>query len=120
MNHLSEVVKMKQSLDHQRPIFQQIKETIEENILNDAFPEEERVPSTNEFAKMYRINPATAAKRVKRAVRRGGNKMNIEAQLLNRCYGSKQVLKDISLTRAQNKIYGLLCRNGAGKTTLMQ
>ena len=46
--------------------------------------------------------------------------MNIEAQLLNKCYGSKQVLKDISLTLAQNKIYGLLGRNGAGKTTLMQ
>nr|WP_326832999.1 ATP-binding cassette domain-containing protein [Priestia megaterium] len=45
--------------------------------------------------------------------------MNIEAQLLNKCYGSKQVLKDISLTLAQNKIYGLLGRNGAGKTTLM-
>ncbi len=42
---------MKQSLDHQRPIFQQIKETIEENILNDAFPKERKVPSTNEFAK---------------------------------------------------------------------
>ncbi|MED5246204.1 MULTISPECIES: ABC transporter ATP-binding protein [Priestia] len=46
--------------------------------------------------------------------------MNIEAQLLNKCYGSKQVLKDISLTLSQNKIYGLLGRNGAGKTTLMQ
>ncbi|MGC9931181.1 ATP-binding cassette domain-containing protein [Priestia aryabhattai] len=46
--------------------------------------------------------------------------MNIEAQLLNKCYGSKQVLKDISLTLAQDKIYGLLGRNGAGKTTLMQ
>jgi ABC-2 type transport system ATP-binding protein len=32
--------------------------------------------------------------------------MNIEAQLLNKCYGSKQVLKDISLTLAQNKITG--------------
>lgn len=45
--------------------------------------------------------------------------MNIEAQLLNKCYGSKHVLKDISLTLAKNKIYGLLGRNGAGKTTLM-
>ena len=62
---------MKQSLDHQRPIFQQIKETIEENILNDAFPEEERVPSTNEFAKMYRINPATAAKGINQLVDHG-------------------------------------------------
>jgi GntR family transcriptional regulator len=100
MNHLSEVVKMKQSLDHQRPIFQQIKETIEENILNGAFPEEERVPSTNEFAKMYRINPATAAKGINQLVDHGilYKKRGIGMFV---CAGAKEVL----LTQRKEEFY---------------
>ena len=35
---------------------------IENDILRDILCEEERVPSTNELAKLYAINPATAAK----------------------------------------------------------
>ena len=37
---------------------------IENDILRDILLEEERVPSTNELAKLYAINPATAAKGV--------------------------------------------------------
>ena len=37
---------------------------IENDILRDILLEEERVPSTNELAKLYSINPATAAKGV--------------------------------------------------------
>ena len=37
---------------------------IENDILRDIILEEERVPSTNELAKLYAINPATAAKGV--------------------------------------------------------
>ena len=36
---------------------------------------------------------------------------------LNKSYGEKEVLKDISITFEDGKIYGLLGRNGAGKTT---
>ena len=35
---------------------------IENDILRDVLLEDERVPSTNELAKLYAINPATAAK----------------------------------------------------------
>ena len=35
---------------------------IENDILRNVFLEEERVPSTNELAKIFAINPATAAK----------------------------------------------------------
>lgn len=35
---------------------------IENDILRDALLEDERVPSTNELAKLYAINPSTAAK----------------------------------------------------------
>lgn len=51
---------MKNKLDETRPIYIQIKEYIEDNILNDSILPGERVPSTNELAKFYRINPATA------------------------------------------------------------
>lgn len=45
--------------------------------------------------------------------------MNIEVQLLNKCYGFKYVLKDILFILVKNKIYGLLGRNGVGKMILM-
>ena len=51
-------------MDDSRPIFTQIAEAIENDILSGALPEEGQVPSTNEFAAFYRINPATAGKGV--------------------------------------------------------
>ena len=49
-------------MDDDRPIFQQIAEQIENDIIAGVLPEETQVPSINEFAAFYRINPATAAK----------------------------------------------------------
>ncbi len=51
-------------MDDSRPIFQQIAEQIENDIISGALPEESQVPSTNEFAAFHRINPATAGKGV--------------------------------------------------------
>jgi GntR family transcriptional regulator len=51
-------------VDESRPIFLQIAEAIENDILSGVLPEETQVPSTNEFAAFYRINPATAGKGV--------------------------------------------------------
>ena len=51
-------------MDEVRPIFQQIAEQIENDIIAGALPEETQVPSTNEFAAFHRINPATAGKGV--------------------------------------------------------
>ena len=51
-------------IDETRPIFFQIAERIENDIIAGAIAEESQVPSTNEFAAFYRINPATAAKGV--------------------------------------------------------
>ena len=51
-------------MDESRPIFQQIAEQIENDIISGALPEETQVPSTNEFAAFHRINPATAGKGV--------------------------------------------------------
>ncbi|MBO0730441.1 MAG: GntR family transcriptional regulator [Acidimicrobiaceae bacterium] len=49
-------------LDEGAPIFSQIAELLAEQIVDGALAEGARVPSTNELAAFYRINPATAAK----------------------------------------------------------
>ena len=58
-------------MDEGRPIFQQIAERVENDILSGALREEAQVPSTNEFAMYYRINPATAGKGVNLLVEQG-------------------------------------------------
>ncbi|MFJ3957000.1 GntR family transcriptional regulator [Arthrobacter sp. NPDC090010] len=58
-------------IDDSGPIFLQIAALIENDIVSGALPEESQVPSTNEFAQYYRINPATAAKGVNTLVDEG-------------------------------------------------
>ena len=52
------------NFDGEKPIYIQMAEWIEENILTGVFPEETQIPSTTEISAMYRINPATALKGV--------------------------------------------------------
>lgn len=58
-------------MDDGRPIFRQIAEQIENDIISGTYPEGSRVPSTNEFATFLRINPATAGKGVNELVDAG-------------------------------------------------
>lgn len=58
-------------MDDSRPIFVQIAERIEDDIIAGSLPEESQVPSTNQFAAFYQINPATAAKGVNLLVDEG-------------------------------------------------
>jgi DNA-binding transcriptional regulator YhcF (GntR family) len=62
---------MEHLIDENRPIFVQIAERIENDIIAGELPEEAQVPSTNQFASFYRINPATAAKGVNLLVDQG-------------------------------------------------
>jgi len=62
---------MNEILTQEKSIYLQISEMIENDILRDIIQEEERVPSTNEFARLYTINPATAAKGVNILVENG-------------------------------------------------
>ena len=62
---------MNEILTKEKSIYIQIKEMIEDDILRDVLLEEERVPSTNELARLYAINPATAAKGVNLLVDEG-------------------------------------------------
>jgi DNA-binding transcriptional regulator YhcF (GntR family) len=52
------------TIDDSRSIFVQIAERIEDDIIEWHLHEESQVPSTNQFAAFYKINPATAAKGV--------------------------------------------------------
>lgn len=51
-------------MDESRPIFVQVAEQVENDIIGGIMTEESQVPSTNELAAFYRINPATALKGV--------------------------------------------------------
>ncbi len=62
---------MEYLIDDDRPIFLQIAERIEDDIIDGRLSEEAQVPSTNQFASFYRINPATAAKGVNLLVDQG-------------------------------------------------
>src|SRR5579862_5466299 len=62
---------MSQVIDDSRPIFVQIAERIENDIIAGELAEEAQVPSTNQFASFYQINPATAAKGVNLLVDQG-------------------------------------------------
>lgn len=50
------------ALDDGTPLFVQIAEQLADDIVDSVLAEGARVPSTNELAAFYRINPATAAK----------------------------------------------------------
>ena len=62
---------MNEILTQEKSIYLQISEMIKNDILRGIILEEERVPSTNEFAKLFAINPATAAKGVNILVEEG-------------------------------------------------
>ncbi|WP_088103650.1 GntR family transcriptional regulator [Halalkalibacter urbisdiaboli] len=59
---------MDSHLKEDKPIFQQIAEVVETSILDGSIKEGDKIPSTNEFAKHYQINPATAAKGINQLV----------------------------------------------------
>lgn len=62
---------MKGILNDQNLIYQQIAQMLEDGILRGEYPEESQVPSTNELARAFNINPATAAKGINRLVDEG-------------------------------------------------
>lgn len=59
------------AMDDTRPIFLQIAERIEDDIIEGTLEEEAQAPSTTQIAAFYHINPATAAKGVNLLVDEG-------------------------------------------------
>ena len=62
---------MQAILNDQNLIYRQIAALIEDGILRGEYPEGTQVPSTNELARVFNINPATAAKGINRLVDEG-------------------------------------------------
>lgn len=58
-------------LSSDKSIYIQIAESIENDILLGNLKEEDQAPSTNQFAKVYQINPATAGKGLSLLVEEG-------------------------------------------------
>lgn len=58
-------------LDDNKPIFQQIREMIEEDIVEGSLLEGDQAPSTNQLVAYYKINPATVLKGVNALVDEG-------------------------------------------------
>lgn len=62
---------MKASFDDGQPIFQQIAEMIEDDILKGVYLEDDQIISTTQFARTFQINPATAVKGIGLLVNEG-------------------------------------------------
>ena len=62
---------MQATLNDQASIYLQIARMLEDGVLRGIYHEEEQVPSTNELARAYSINPATAAKGINLLVDEG-------------------------------------------------
>ncbi|HEX2947587.1 MAG TPA: GntR family transcriptional regulator [Clostridia bacterium] len=62
---------MKLDFDNEKSIYLQIAESIEDDIIKGNIGEETQIPSTNQMAVIYRINPATAGKGINLLVDRG-------------------------------------------------
>ena len=53
---------MRGTINDQSLIYLQIAQMLEDDILREVYREGDQVPSTNELARAFNINPATAAK----------------------------------------------------------
>lgn len=62
---------LKLDFNDERSIYLQIAESIEDDIIKGLIEEETQIPSTNQMAVLYKINPATAGKGINILVDRG-------------------------------------------------
>ncbi|MCU9595869.1 GntR family transcriptional regulator [Caldibacillus thermolactis] len=62
---------MSKLLDNNKPIYLQIREKIEDQILRDILKEGEQAPSTNQLVNFYKVNHQTVAKGVNQLVDEG-------------------------------------------------
>ncbi|MDF2670606.1 MAG: transcriptional regulator, GntR family protein [Paenibacillus sp.] len=62
---------MKATFDDGQPIFQQIADMIEDDILNGTYEEEDQIISMSQFSRTFQINPATAVKGIALLVNEG-------------------------------------------------
>src|SRR5690606_11397986 len=66
-----EVLLLSNAFDSNKPIFIQVRESIEDQIVNDQLKEGEQAPSTNQLVDFYKINHATVSKGINQLVEEG-------------------------------------------------
>ncbi|MDQ0428624.1 DNA-binding transcriptional regulator YhcF (GntR family) [Planomicrobium stackebrandtii] len=62
---------MSKVFDSSKPIFMQVRELIEDQIVNDQLKEGDQAPSTNQLVSFYKINHATVSKGINQLVEEG-------------------------------------------------
>lgn len=62
---------MSSPFDSNKPIFLQVRELIENQIVNDQLKEGDQAPSTNQLVSFYKINHATVSKGINQLVDEG-------------------------------------------------
>ncbi|WP_142828174.1 GntR family transcriptional regulator [Planococcus soli] len=62
---------MSNAFDSSKPIFMQVRELIEDQIVNDQLKEGDQAPSTNQLVSFYKINHATVSKGINQLVEEG-------------------------------------------------
>ncbi|MDQ0268639.1 GntR family transcriptional regulator [Cytobacillus purgationiresistens] len=62
---------MNKTFNQDKPIYLQIREKIEDQIVNDQLKEGHQAPSTNQLVSFYKINHATVSKGVNQLVEEG-------------------------------------------------
>src|SRR5690606_22264448 len=74
-NHITrrvqEVFSVSNAFDSSKPIFLQVRELIEDQIVNDQLKEGDQAPSTNQLVNFYKINHATVSKGINQLVEEG-------------------------------------------------
>lgn len=65
------VVSLNRLFDDGKPIFVQVREFIEDQIVNDQLKAGDQVPSTNQLVQFFKINHATVSKGVNQLVEEG-------------------------------------------------
>lgn len=65
------MITLNRLFDQDKPIYLQIREKIEDQIVNQQLKEGEQAPSTNQLVSFYKINHATVSKGVNQLVEEG-------------------------------------------------
>ena len=89
------------NLNMEKPIFIQIAEQLEDLIFTGVFPEETKIPSTNEIAALLSINPHTVLK---------GMNMLVDEEIIYKKRGLGMFVKGGAVEKKQKKRQGQFYR----------
>ena len=82
----------------EKPIFIQIAEQLEDSIITGVFPEETKIPSTNEISALLNINPHTVLK---------GMNLLVDEEIIYKKRGLGMFVKEGAVEKIRRKRQGL-------------